>query len=80
MVRTTIMLPAELRARAKRLARERGISFAELVRRSLTAWVEEGATRTPGVDAPFGDLAVYEGDVPEDLSSAHDRYLYGGDG
>ena len=41
MKRTTVMLPPELKARAMRSARERGISFGELLRRSLRAAIEE---------------------------------------
>lgn len=77
MTRTTIMLPAELKERARRLAQDQGISFGELVRRSLAAALEERRGTLRQRDPLFGDLAVFEGDVPEDLSSEHDRYLYG---
>ena len=77
MKRTTVMLPAELKARAKRTARERGISFGELLRQSLEAAVE--APSAEYADPAFGDAAVYEGETPGDLSGDHDSYLYGGD-
>ncbi len=78
MKRTTVMLPADLKARAMRAARDRGISFGELLRRSLAAAVESPA---PTYDDPvFSDNAVFEGETPEDLAAEHDGYLYGNDG
>lgn len=79
MKRTTIMLPLDLKARAARAARERGISFGELVRRSLTATIEAPPTGAVNDDPLFADSAVYEGDTPADLASDHDGYLYGSD-
>lgn len=70
------MLPADLKARAMRAARERGISFGELLRRSLTAAVESPATIYD--DPVFADDAVFDGPAPADLAVGHDGYLYGG--
>jgi hypothetical protein len=78
MKRTTVMLPVELKARAMRAARERGISFGELLRRSLSAAVESPLARYD--DPVFADSAVFEGETPEDLAVEHDGYLYGNDG
>ncbi len=78
MKRTTVMLPVELKARAMRTARERGISFGELLRRSLAATVESPAPRYD--DPVFADSAVFEGETPEDLAGDHDGYLYRNDG
>lgn len=78
MKRTTVMLPAELKAKAMRAARERGISFGELLRRALTATVE--APPAQYEDSAFADAAVFDGPAPADLSEGHDGYLYGGDG
>lgn len=75
MKRTSVMLPAELKARAMRAAREQSISFGELVRRSLEAAVEAPTTRYD--DPVFADAAVFEGPAPDDLAVAHDRHLYG---
>lgn len=47
MERTTIMLPAALRAKAKRLAKHRGVTLAELVRSTLEAEVGKGRKREP---------------------------------
>ena len=70
------MLPPELRNRAERRARQLGISFGELVRRTLAAALEgngAGEIRDP----LFSDDAVFRGDAPSDASSRHDDYLYG---
>ena len=75
MKRTTIMLPAALRARAIERARRLGISMGELIRRSMEAMLvgsEEG-----GDDPLVADGAVFDGPVPDDLARNHDRYLYG---
>jgi len=75
MNRTTIMLPEELKRQAQERARVAGISFGELVRRSLTATV---STPPPNrVEDPlFADSGTYLGQVPSDLSEEHDQYLY----
>lgn len=78
MKRTTVMLPVELKARAVRTARERGISFGELLRRALAAALEMPEAESAYTDSVFTDRAVFEGETPADLSSDHDGYLYGG--
>ncbi len=75
MKRTTVMMPADLKARAQRAARERGISFGELLRRSLRDAVDAPA-RDYG-DPVFTDSVVFDGPAPEDLADQHDGYLYG---
>jgi hypothetical protein len=80
MKRTTIMLPLDLKARATSAARDRGISFGELVRRSLRTAIE-APQDGPGYDDPlYADGVVFEGDTPADLASDHDGYLYGSEG
>lgn len=75
MLRTTVMLPDDLKASAERRARQRGISFGELLRESLAAML----TPLPASkDALLLDDAVYKGKTPKDFSAEHDRYLYGG--
>jgi len=76
MVRTTIMLPADLRHRSIQRARQRGLSFGELVRESLSSELERDAANRGG-DPLFDDRAVYKGRAPTDLAVAHDAYLYG---
>jgi hypothetical protein len=73
MKRTTIMLPADLRHRAFRRAKERGVSLGVLIRESLdTALPAAHGTETP----LLADRAIYEGDAPRDVARNHDRYLY----
>lgn len=73
MKRTTVMLPPDLKHRAEYLAREEGISLAELVREALEARLAQGLQRDPF----FSDHNVFGGtDIPEDLAENHDKYLY----
>jgi len=75
MERTTIMLPAQLKHRANRLARKLGISLGELIRESL----REALNRTPADDEDplYSDTVSYGGPAPADLAADHDDYLYG---
>jgi predicted DNA-binding protein len=79
MKRTTIMLPADLRTRAMRYARKRGITLGATVRESL----EEKLRREAGDrrnDPLFADEAVaIVKSGPKDLAANHDGYLYGDD-
>ncbi len=80
MQRTTILLPADLKAKALRRAREQGISLDEFLRRALEAALA-GPGETPiKADPLFSDVSVYEGPVPADLAVHHDDYLYGENG
>jgi hypothetical protein len=76
MKRTTVMLPADLKSKADRAARDRGLSFGEVVRESLSQYVRERKGKR-GLDPLLADDAVYEGSAPGDLAADHDRYLYG---
>ena len=76
MKRTTIMLPPELKDLAEKRARKLGVSMGELIRWSLGAFLER--PEELGADDSFlCDDAVFEGEVPADLSEKHDDYLYG---
>ncbi len=78
MRRTTVVLPRDLEARAKRRARERGVSFAELIRLALAR--ELGARSRVGAPLPFlRELphARRGRKGPADLSANLERYLYG---
>lgn len=77
MNRTTIMLPSALKASALLKARERGISFGELVRQSLALLLADAPVREG--DSLLADLAVYQGPAPSDLSANHDSHLYDGE-
>lgn len=73
MQRTTILLPAELKRRAVKRAKERGVSFGELVRKALAAHLRDVSDTE---DSLLADLAVFQGKTPRDLAAEHDRYLY----
>jgi len=77
MNRTTIMLPEELKRRAQERASADGISFGELVRRSLAATVSTPPPQRTE-DPLFADSGTYLGQAPSDLSEEHDQYLYEG--
>ncbi len=76
MKRTTIHLPAELRAKAKRCAKERGVTLAELMRAALEREIGGAASADP----LFRPLVGYNRlpDAPRALAENHDAYLYGG--
>jgi len=76
MKRTTIVLPPELKTRAMKRARNRGISLGKLIRESLEETLKQSA-RSSGEDPFFADKAVFRGRAPRDLSKNHDKYLYG---
>jgi hypothetical protein len=77
--RTTIVMPARLKAQAVARAREQKISFGEFVRRAVknqlaTLPKRRGKKKTGD---PFWDnLKFYEGG-PSDVSVRHDDYIYG---
>lgn len=76
MRRTTVMLPADLRRRAFRRAKEQGVSFGVVVRESLDAALP--ATGEAGRDdSLFADGEVWRGRAPASLSRDHDAFLYG---
>jgi len=78
MQRTTVVIPPRLKQRATTRARTEGISFGEFVRRALERAVAENSTRRGRQRDPFlDDRVLFTGDMPEDLSSRHDFYLYG---
>lgn len=74
MQRTTIMLPASLKAKATQEADRRGVSLGELIRQALDQAVEDPLD--PSTDALLADEAVFRGETPGDLAENHDRYLY----
>lgn len=75
--RTQLYLSAEQHAAVQRLARQRGLSMAAVVREAIQALVESTLARQPADGAdPLADLiGVFEG--PGDLAERHDDYLYG---
>lgn len=77
MQRTTIILPARLKELASLRARSAGMSFGEFVRRAVERAVRDDGARRSRRDPFFADRAVFNGDVPRNLSRRHDDYLYG---
>ena len=76
MQRTTVMLPRELKQRAAREARSRGVSLGELIREALARLLRADHDAA-GQDPLIADTAVYEGPGPEDTAERHDDLLYG---
>lgn len=77
MNRTTIVIPPELQAKAKRLAKDRGVSFAELVRTTLAAEVEAKGNKRASVFDDLPDDPRRSRAAPSDAAENHDLYLYG---
>ena len=77
MHRTTILLSKELRRDAETVARRRGISLSELIRRQLTAAVRGGNALKRASDPLFQPTHLMSADGPPDLAARHDDYLYG---
>ena len=77
MLRTTVMLPLDLKRRAQALAQRMGVSLGELIRESLEAALRGDAGEVRD-DPLFSDTATYDGPIADDLSARHDDHLYGG--
>ncbi len=78
--RTQIYLPAQQHGALKRLAKQRGVSLAQIVREALTAHMaadpSAAVRRETKVVDPLGDL-IGCAKGPGDLAKNHDDYLYG---
>ena len=66
------MLPRDLKERAAREARARGVSLGALIREVLA-----GVLRGSADDPLMSDDAVYDGPVPRRSAERHDDVLYG---
>lgn len=77
MHRTTILLPTELRQEAEILARRRGITLSELIRRQLGAAVKAPKPNQRSADPLFQPTQLMSAESPADLAVNHDNYLYG---
>ncbi|MSV35470.1 MAG: hypothetical protein EXQ47_07715 [Bryobacterales bacterium] len=78
--RTTIVMPELLKAKAVARARQRGISFGELVRQAVEKEVAapaRGKSKKKTGDPFWDNLVTYDDDGPVDLAARHDDYLYG---
>ena len=77
MIRTTLLLPEDLRQRAFEEARRLGVSFGEFVREAMLAALAGSSRKGGGRDSLLSDRATYKGPVPRDSSTRLDDYLYG---
>jgi hypothetical protein len=76
MYRTTIMLPRDLKERAAREARARGISLGELIREALAALIRRD-NESSADDPLIADSTVCNGPIPANTAERHDDLLYG---
>ena len=77
MIRTTILLPLELKKKVESKAKERGISLGEFIRLSIQEAISPKKNQIEK-DPFFSDSEFYEGNMPSDISLNHDEYLFGG--
>lgn len=77
MERTTIMLPHALKSKAHQTADRKHISFGELVRQSLEEKISESMQKGEE-DVFFSDQVFYDGEIPTNLSTNGDDFLYEG--
>jgi hypothetical protein len=77
MKRTTIMLPAKLKASAERRARKCGMSLGSLIRLSLERELANGDGNVGSGDPFLSDNVTFRDGGPRDVARNHDRYLYG---
>jgi len=76
MVRTQIQLTERQTQRLKALAKERGVSMAELIRQSVDTLLDSPETidREERKRRALSIIGMFRSDVP-DLSTNHDEYL-----
>ncbi len=77
--KTTILLPDDLQRRAKNIAKKRGTTLSGLIRTQLERVVgeSEASNRSRAEDPLFSNWNPSDREIPTDLSSNHDKYLYG---
>lgn len=73
------MLPPELKTRAANEAKKKKMSLGQYIREALRKSLEMEYRNEVEHDTLFLDTAIFDGSTPEDLTSDHDRYLYGDD-
>jgi hypothetical protein len=74
-----VYLEAMDRELLERMAKETGLSRAELFRRGLRRLADDVlAERKPGSSLEYLIETAGEGEYPADVSERHDEYLYGG--
>ena len=75
MLRTTVMLPSNLKNKAQAFASKKGISVGELIRESLEIALLQ-AKGALCMDPFFEDTHFFTGDIPNDLSANHDKFFH----
>jgi hypothetical protein len=75
MVRTQVQLTPQQAEAVKRMARERGVSMAEIIRQSVDVYVARGPTPAPSElrKRALSIIGIAHG--PTDLSERHDDYV-----
>lgn len=68
------MIPANLKGKAERAARKKGMSFGAFMRAALREMLAN--LEDEGEDPLFDEFLVYDQDTPTDLADKHDDYLY----
>lgn len=76
MIRTQIYLPKALKYQAEKLAEEKNVPLAEIIRQALKKVVEAESLPKENPLFHMAKLKIKGG--PKDLSSKFDEYLYGG--
>lgn len=78
MTRTTFMMPADMKRKAQRRAKQAGQSFGEFIRSSVKQALSTPVKTDRSTDPFFADREVFENDpFPPDLCDHLDDYLYG---
>ena len=75
MIRMQVQLSPEQAEAVKQMALERGVSMAEIIRRSVEAYVDAGPRPAPSElrKRALSIIGIAHG--PTDLSERHDDYL-----
>lgn len=76
MVRTQIQLTEDQSVTLKKMAREKNVAMAELIRRSIDMYIraEEGLTIAERRQRALSAVGKFSSGVP-DLGENHDKYL-----
>lgn len=81
MERKQIYLDPGSDKRLKKLAKQKGVSEASLIREAVDTYLakaEEQPGETAAKDPLLLLVGIYRGDLPPDAAADHDRYLYRG--
>jgi hypothetical protein len=76
VLRTTLLLPENLKVASEIYARSKRISLGALIRTQLAAVVDASGHDSRREDPLFASFAPFEGPMPSDLALNHDAALY----